>query len=77
MTLSKPSVSYRRTINTIDSEGRPVAVNAQHYAVLVTDVEEWAGEEDVELPKQASRLGLGAGAPGGLCPASQLAQRVV
>lgn len=55
MTLAKPSVSYRKTINTVDNYGRPMAVAAQHYAVLVTDVEEWPSDDE-EL------LGLAAGA---------------
>ncbi len=38
--LAVPSVRFRKTINTEDQRGRPVAVNAQHYAVLVTDVEQ-------------------------------------
>ncbi|KAF8073110.1 AAP5 [Scenedesmus sp. PABB004] len=40
--LAKPSVRFRKTINTFDySTGRLTAVNAQHYAVLVTDVQQW------------------------------------
>jgi hypothetical protein len=46
MTLAKPSVSYRKTINTVDNYGRPMAVAAQHYAVLVTDVEEWPSDDE-------------------------------
>lgn len=38
--LAKPSVRFRKTINTYDDRGRQIAVNAQHYAVLVTDVEQ-------------------------------------
>ncbi|GBF87290.1 ERD4-related membrane protein [Raphidocelis subcapitata] len=38
MLLAKPSVRYRKTVNTFDIVGRPVAVNAQAYAVLVTNV---------------------------------------
>lgn len=41
--LAKPSVRFRKTINThkIGPDGREyaIAVNAQHYAVLVTDVQ--------------------------------------
>lgn len=37
--LSLPSVRFRKTINTVDMlTGEEMAVNAQHYAVLVTDV---------------------------------------
>jgi hypothetical protein len=36
--LAKPSVRYRKTINAIDDRGRRSAVNAQQYAVLVTNV---------------------------------------
>jgi hypothetical protein len=40
--LAKPSVRFRKTINThkVGADGREyaIAVNAQHYAVLVTDV---------------------------------------
>ncbi|KIZ06854.1 hypothetical protein MNEG_1105, partial [Monoraphidium neglectum] len=36
--LAKPSVRYRQTINTADHTGRPLAVRAQSYAVLVTNV---------------------------------------
>jgi hypothetical protein len=34
----QPSVRYRQTINTADYTGRPLAVRAQSYAVLVTNV---------------------------------------
>jgi hypothetical protein len=40
--LAKPSVRFRKTINTykvVDNVPFPIAVNAQHYAVLVTDVQ--------------------------------------
>ncbi|GAX72907.1 hypothetical protein CEUSTIGMA_g362.t1 [Chlamydomonas eustigma] len=36
--LSQPSVRFRKTINTQDIEGELVSVHAQHYAILVTDV---------------------------------------
>jgi hypothetical protein len=45
--LAKPSVRFRKTINTVDvskldpRQRRVVSVNAQHYAVLVTDVKQW------------------------------------
>jgi hypothetical protein len=38
--LAKPSVRFRKTINTIDNRS-VISVNAQHYAVLVTDVKQW------------------------------------
>lgn len=38
--LAMPSVRYRKTINTFDWQGRLVAVNAQSYCVLVTDVKQ-------------------------------------
>lgn len=52
--LSKPSVRYRKTINTVTTRGRRVAVNAQQYAVLVTNVvapcyPEYANSVDVRL----------------------------
>lgn len=41
--LAKPSVRFRKTINTHgfgpDGKYKRIAVNAQHYAVLVTDVQ--------------------------------------
>jgi len=41
--LAKPSVRFRKTINTKrvgpDGAEYPISVNAQHYAVLVTDVQ--------------------------------------
>jgi hypothetical protein len=37
--LAKPSVRQRKTINTMAGD-RHVSVNAQHYAVLVTDVDQ-------------------------------------
>ncbi|GBF99191.1 hypothetical protein Rsub_11636 [Raphidocelis subcapitata] len=40
MLLARPSVRYRKTINTFDFGGRPVGVHAQQYAVLVTDVDQ-------------------------------------
>lgn len=40
--LAKPSVRYRKTINVWHrDQERIAAVMAQHYAVLVTDVEQW------------------------------------
>jgi hypothetical protein len=36
--LARPSVRYRKTVNTFNTVGRRVAVNAQQYAVLVTNV---------------------------------------
>ncbi|KAI8465074.1 MAG: hypothetical protein J3K34DRAFT_525694 [Monoraphidium minutum] len=36
--LAKPSVRYRKTVNTFDHMGRRTAVHAQQYAVLVTNV---------------------------------------
>lgn len=43
--LAKPSVRYRKTINTWNpranwGEGGEESVNAQHYAILVTDVQQ-------------------------------------
>ncbi|PNW73839.1 hypothetical protein CHLRE_13g574850v5 [Chlamydomonas reinhardtii] len=37
---SRPSVSYRKTVNAVYPDGTWEAVLAQHYAVLVTDVKE-------------------------------------
>lgn len=58
MTLAKPSVSYRKTINTVDNYGRPMAVAAQNYAVLVTDVEEWPSDDEelAQAPEPAAVL---------------------
>jgi hypothetical protein len=45
--LAKPSVRFRKTINTVSvsktdpTQRRVMSVNAQHYAVLVTDVKQW------------------------------------
>lgn len=39
--LAKPSVRYRKTINVMDRYGNDMGVGAQHYAVLVTDVQQW------------------------------------
>jgi hypothetical protein len=45
--LAKPSVRFRKTINTVwvneadRTQRRVMSVNAQHYAVLVTDVKQW------------------------------------
>lgn len=36
--LAKPSVRYRKTVNAYDRNGHRTAVNAQQYAVLVTNV---------------------------------------
>ena len=36
--MGKPSVVFRKTVNTSTADGRTVAVNAQQYAVLVMDV---------------------------------------
>ncbi|KAF8056000.1 ERD4 [Scenedesmus sp. PABB004] len=35
--LAKPSVRYRKTVNAVDRHGHRTAVNAQQYAVLVTN----------------------------------------
>ena len=55
----QPSVRYRKTINTMDPGGRPVAVHAQQYAVLVTNVNQHVYPEYCG-PKSS----LGAGACG-------------
>lgn len=40
--LAKPSVRWRKTINYHNEKtGELKGVMAQHYAVLVTDVEQW------------------------------------
>ncbi|GIM03101.1 hypothetical protein Vretimale_7897 [Volvox reticuliferus] len=44
--LTRPSVGHRKTVNAEDWDGRRVAVLAQHYAVLVTDVMERSPGED-------------------------------
>ena len=36
--MGKPSVTFRKTINTVTEDGRVLSVNAQQYAVLVMDV---------------------------------------
>ena len=36
--LAKPSIRFRKTINAVDWRGRTVGVNAQQYAVLITNV---------------------------------------
>lgn len=38
--LAKPSVRYRKTVNAVDRFGHRMAVNAQQYAVLVTNVDQ-------------------------------------
>eukprot|EP00798_Chlamydomonas_sp_ICE-L_P013270 gene13270-19112_t len=47
--LSQPSVRFRKTINTHDSKGEIVSVNAQLYTVLVTDVNQHAFEPSHRL----------------------------
>jgi hypothetical protein len=49
--LAKPSVRYRKTINAIDHSGRRMAVHAQQYAVLVTNVNHPCYPEYCMLPK--------------------------
>ncbi|KAI8469089.1 MAG: hypothetical protein J3K34DRAFT_514584 [Monoraphidium minutum] len=57
-----PSVRYRKTINTVEHGGRPVAVHAQQYAVLVTNVNQPVYQEYHN--GGGSALGAGAcGAP--------------
>lgn len=50
--LAKPSVRYRKTINidqmTPEGMEYQVTVNAQHYAVLVTDVQPCCPYPDME-----------------------------
>jgi hypothetical protein len=53
--LAKPSVRYRKTINTHLRTGRRVAVNAQQYAVLVTNVPEPCYPEMVEQRRAEAR----------------------
>ena len=43
--MGKPSVLFRKVVNTHDREGNPVAVNAQQYAVLVMDVPDLRAEQ--------------------------------
>ncbi|KIY96999.1 ERD4-related membrane protein [Monoraphidium neglectum] len=54
--LAKPSVRYRKTVNTYDHAGRPTSVHAQQYAVLVTNV-----NQPVYPEYQGDRPVLGAG----------------
>ncbi|GIL51096.1 hypothetical protein Vafri_7150 [Volvox africanus] len=49
--LTRPSVGHRKTVNAEDWDGRRVAVLAQHYAVLVTDVVERSPGEDMRSGK--------------------------
>jgi len=44
--MGKPSVLFRKLINTHDDDGNLVAVNAQQYAVLVMDVPDLAAERE-------------------------------
>eukprot|EP00798_Chlamydomonas_sp_ICE-L_P014459 gene14459-20471_t len=55
--LAQPSVRYRKTINAVTKTGETVAVNAQLYTVLVTDVNQnplvadtpmWSHDERIE-----------------------------
>lgn len=36
--MGKPSVRFRKVVNTVTDDGQMVAVTAQQYAVLVMDV---------------------------------------
>lgn len=36
--MGKPSVRFRKVVNTVTEDGQMVAVTAQQYAVLVMDV---------------------------------------
>jgi hypothetical protein len=56
--LAKPSVRYRKTINTHLRTGRRVAVNAQQYAVLVTNVPEPCYPELVEQRREEARAAV-------------------
>ncbi|KAK9819243.1 hypothetical protein WJX81_003710 [Elliptochloris bilobata] len=52
--MGKPSVAFRKTVNVVLEEGREVGVQAQQYAVLVTDVPDLRSEAD-KLIEQAAR----------------------
>ncbi|KAG1670529.1 hypothetical protein FOA52_015394 [Chlamydomonas sp. UWO 241] len=58
--LSMPSVRLRKTINTMDG-GQIVAVNAQQYAVLVTDVNQDSLNEGARLWGSANVRNEGEG----------------
>ncbi|KAG2443726.1 hypothetical protein HXX76_002072 [Chlamydomonas incerta] len=49
---SRPSVSYRKTVNAVYADGTWEAVLAQHYAVLVTDVKELPPRKHKETNKK-------------------------
>ncbi|BDA42606.1 probable CSC1-like protein ERD4 at C-terminar half [Coccomyxa sp. Obi] len=50
--MGKPSVLFRKLINTQADDGRIVAVNAQQYCILVTDVPDLIAERE-KLMQQA------------------------
>ena len=51
--MGKPSVRFRKVVNTTTDDGQLVAVTAQQYAVLVMDVPdlEAAARRQVHQPK--------------------------
>ena len=44
MLLGKPPVQFRKSINTVNSNGDTIGVNAQQYAVLVMDVPDFQAD---------------------------------
>ena len=50
--LSRPSVRYRKTVNAYSASGKRVSVNAQQYAVLVTNVAHACYPEYTKPPKK-------------------------
>jgi len=65
--LSRPSVRYRKTVNAYSSSGKRVAVNAQQYAVLVTNVTHACYPEYTKLPKKPLKQGMHVLPPGAGC----------
>lgn len=57
--MGKPSVLFRKLINTQDDDGNLVAVNAQQYAVLVMDVPDLAAEREKCASTQFCFLRIG------------------
>lgn len=42
--LGKPPVQFRKMVNTVNSNGYTIGVNAQQYAVLVMDVPDFRAD---------------------------------
>lgn len=64
MLLGKPSVAWRKVVNTMDDSGASVGVNAQQYVVLVMDVPNLTRQRDTCAGLTSTALCTSCAGPG-------------